>query len=169
MNHPAGAVVLAVLALAACGPDRDPGTPNVEPSAELQTVNHVVSDSLELSTRVSPRVHPSGRVDIELTARNPTPRALDLYLRGRDPTAEVLVRDEAGAVVWRKLEGAAIPAILQLRSLMPGDSLVLRESWTPRDRGGRRLPPGTYRIEAELLVQDGGVLPFPAITFELLP
>ena len=57
-----------------------------------------------------------------------------LYLRGRDITVDLEVRNDAG-VAWRKLENAVIPALLRLESLAPGQRIELTEHWTPTQRG----------------------------------
>lgn len=89
-------------------------------------------------------------IDVVLRVRNDTPRTVELGLRGRDPTFDVVVADGSGRIVWRRLEGAALLAILQLRVLAPGEELVLRARWDGRTREGVAAPPGDYAVHALL-------------------
>jgi hypothetical protein len=99
-----------------------------------------------------PDTAPVGRpVTISLIVEHPGPDALELYLQGRSATFDVEVRDAAGALVWRRLEGAVLQAILQLRVLWPGERFVLHASWDQRDQSGAPVPPGEYRLRGFLL------------------
>lgn len=89
-------------------------------------------------------------IDVVLRVRNDTPRTVELGLRGRDPTFDVVVANASGRIVWRRLEGAALLAILQLRALAPGEELVLRARWDGRTRDGALAPPGDYAVQALL-------------------
>ena len=98
-----------------------------------------------------PREHARGRrVPIVLRVRNDTARPVALGLGGRDITFDVVVTDAAGAVVWRRLQGAAMQAILQLRVLAPGETLELRAEWAGRGARGKLAPPGEYTVQALL-------------------
>ena len=153
------------LALVACGAEPPAASP--APPASSDTVSEpmadVASDSLRLSVYAAGRVARGVRVPIGLEIANVSGRALDLHLRGREITVDVRVRDASGAVVWHRLEGAAVPAILQLVTMTPGETLALEEEWVPGD-----APPGRYTIDAELLAETG-VLSFPPATVELVP
>ncbi len=61
-----------------------------------------------------------------------------------------MVRDADAAIVWRRLEGAVIPQILQVRMLAPGQTLVLRDAWDQRTNSGARVAPGRYTVEGAL-------------------
>lgn len=112
-------------------------------------------DTLRLSLEAPATARAGDGVSVQLRITNTSARVISLYLRGREPTADVLVRTTTGDTVWRKLRGASIPAILQLRLLDPGASLTLRELWP-----ASRIDPGTYRLEAEVLT-DAAPLSFP--------
>lgn len=144
-------LLLTAVLLVACRTDGAP--PQANESADGPEVE-AVNDSLHLSLRVPARVTTGGPIDLELRVANVSGRALDLYLTGREPTADVIVRDAAGSVVWRNLQGA-VPAILLLKPLPPGDSLVLHERWDARAAAA-----GEYTIEARLLT-DADPLVFP--------
>ena len=98
-----------------------------------------------------------------MNVRNPTTRPLDLYLRGRTTTVDVRVEDEAGRVIWQRLEGAVVPAIIQARRLDSGASFAERVEWDGRARGGVAMAPGRYTVRAFLLTESEP-LAAPAVT-----
>ena len=94
-------------------------------------------------------------VPIVLRVRNDDDRPAELYLQGRgEPAFDVVVRTAAGDVAWRRLEGAALQMVLQLKTLGPGETLELRDAWDQRDASGVQSPGGAYDVEAVLLT-DG--------------
>ena len=98
-----------------------------------------------------PREHACGRrVPIVLRVHNGTARNVELGLGGRDITFDVVVTDAAGAIVWRRLQGAAVQSILQLRVLAPGETLELRAEWACRGARGKLVPAGEYTVQAFL-------------------
>ncbi len=125
------------------------------------------SDSLHLELVLPPSVHPGERVPIELRVRNQTARTLDLYLRGRTPTFDVVVTRPDGELVWRRLEDEIIPAILQLRPLASGEQLEVDATWDQRGNSGRPVEPGDYAARGLLLV-EGNPLPTPLVPFRVL-
>ena len=84
---------------------------------------------------------------------NDSDSAMDLHLRGREPTMEVVVSDEHGDTVWRRLDGEMIPAVLQLRSLAPGEQLDVSADWDLR-ADGTLVGPGVYMVRASLVAED---------------
>lgn len=145
-----GATVLS----AACGRGAPPPAP-----ADEARMSDQPSDSLRLSVEI-PAHSAREPVTISLEVKNVADRALELYLRGREPVADVRIRDASGAVVWHNLEKVAVPAILQLRTLAPGEALRMEVRW---ERGGA---PGHYTVEAGLLTELAS-LAFPSANFEL--
>lgn len=95
--------------------------------------------------------------------RNVSGRDLELYLRGREPTLDVVIRDAAGGEVWRSLGSGAVVAVLQLRPLAAGDTLTLHASWQPAASAT-----GRHSIEAALLTELTA-LHFPAATVIIRP
>jgi hypothetical protein len=114
-------------------------------------------------------VHAGAPVGIALLVEHPGPDALELYLQGRSATFDVEVRDAAGQVVWRRLEGKVLQAIIQLRVLWPGERFVLHASWNQRDRDGVAVPPGEYRLRGLLLTDAPEPLATDDVTVRLLP
>lgn len=154
-NHVAWPAAVALL-IGACAPESS--SPALTPDTMDTAMNE--PDSLQLTSQVPPRATAGEAVTLTLEVRNASDRPLDLYLRGREPVAEVRIRDAAGAVVWWNLEGVAVPAILQLRPLAPGESFSIVERWR------RAGAPGRYTVEAALLTETG-TLAFPPARFEV--
>lgn len=111
-------------------------------------------DSLRLVLELPARVPVGAPVRIGLRVENVSGRPLDLYLRGRAIAFDLIVRRaEDGAVVWRRLEGAILPAILRLERLGPGEALQLEDMWDQRTNAGERVMPGAYSVRGELLTE----------------
>jgi hypothetical protein len=102
-----------------------------------------------------------------LRVRNQTERTLDLYLRGRTVTFDVIVARAGGDVVWRRLEDEIIPAIVHLRVLKPGERIEVAVTWDQRTRGGGSVAPGEYTARALLLV-EGDPLETAPVRFEIV-
>jgi len=105
-------------------------------------------------------------VGITLNVENETPRAVDLYLRGRAPTFDVIVARPDGAVVWQRLENEIIPAIVNLRTLAPAERLELATVWDQRTRQGNAVAAGEYTARALLLV-EGDPLETTSVAFQI--
>ena len=97
-------------------------------------------------------------VPMTLRLTNTSAVVRELYLRGRDVAFDIVITDPTGDEVWRLLKGDPIPAILQLRTLKPGETLELRHEWHQRARGGDPVPDGAYTVRAEVLTDGSGSL-----------
>ena len=97
---------------------------------------------------------------------NPTDHAIDLILRGRTPTCDVIVARDDGEIVWQRLEGEMIPAILLVRALAPAERFELSIAWNQRTHHKRYAEPGTYTARGLLLV-EGEPLETPAVNFRI--
>lgn len=80
-------------------------------------------------------VERDSRVPVSLTIRNPTAQPIDLYLRGRDPVFDIVVRRPDGSIAWQRLADEVVQAVLSVRQLPPGESLRVSAEWLPTDRG----------------------------------
>jgi hypothetical protein len=105
-------------------------------------------------------------VSFVLRIENRAERTLDVYLRGRTITVDVVVAGEGGEVVWRRLEDEIIPAIALLRTLAPRERVEVGVVWDQRTRQGRQVQPGDYTARAFLLV-EGGTLETAAASFQI--
>ena len=90
-----------------------------------------------------PEVRTGDTVAIVLRLTNTGTRPIELHLLGRDIAFDVVVTREDGSPVWRRLEHAVLPGILQVKVLAPGESLELHAEW-------RAAAPGTYMLQGVL-------------------
>jgi hypothetical protein len=111
-------------------------------------------DSLRLSLELPAEVDAGEPVAFVFRVENVSGRTLDLYLRGRTIAFDVIVTRPDGAAVWRRLEGEIIPAILRIETLAPDEALELADTWLQRSDAGDAVPPGEYRVHAELLTES---------------
>ncbi|MBI4543196.1 MAG: hypothetical protein HY705_09210 [Gemmatimonadetes bacterium] len=126
----------------------------------------MLADSLQLTLTAPARVRPGVPILFTLRVRNQTQRALDLYLRGRTATFDLIVAREGGEVVWRRLEDEIIPAIVHLRVLRPGEEMELAAEWDQRARSGSSVAPGEYSARA-LLLAEGEPLEAPPVRLQI--
>jgi hypothetical protein len=123
-------------------------------------------DSLRLELLLPSRVSAGAPVPIRLRAQNVTGHPLDVYLRGRTITWDVVIERPAGEVVWRRLEEEVIPAILHVRPLAPGERVEVQTVWDQRTKAGEVVGPGDYVLYGLLLV-EGEPLRSPAKSLEI--
>jgi len=82
-------------------------------------------------------------VPITLRLTNVSPRAVEAHFLGREIAFDIVVSRADGTPVWRRLEGAIVPGILQVRMIAPGETLEWRDVWRPAN-------PGRYRLQGIL-------------------
>jgi hypothetical protein len=138
-----------------------------ETTLPATTVMEPEPDSLGLELVLPPRVRAGEPVTFVLRVQNRTSRALDLYLRGRTITFDVVVSRAGGEVVWQRLEDQIIPAILHLRTIAPSERIELEAVWDQRTRRGTPLEPGEYAARGLLLV-EGEPLETPTVPFRIV-
>jgi hypothetical protein len=131
-------------------------------------VSAATQDTLRLALAGPARVRTGEHVTFTLVVRNGTGRPMDLYLRGRTPTMDLVVETVVGAVVWRQLEGAIIPAIALLHQLPAEGQLEVPVTWDQRTREGAPVGPGRYRVRGSLLVETG-LMEAPPAMLEISP
>jgi Intracellular proteinase inhibitor len=102
-------------------------------------------DSMRVELVVPPKVAAGAPVPIAIRISNTTARPIELHLQGRTVVFDLIV-SRRDAVVWRRLEGEAVTAILQLRMLAPGEVLELKDTWHQTDGAGRPVGPGEYSV-----------------------
>ena len=107
-------------------------------------------------------------VPIKLRVRNTTTAPLDLYLRGRDVTFDIAITDSAGDAVWSRLTGEPVQAILQLRTLAPGEVLELSHDWDQRSQRGSPVAPGRYTVRGTVLTDGTTTLESPPAQLEVV-
>jgi hypothetical protein len=111
----------------------------------------------------------AGGAEIPLTMRieNTSNEPLELYLRGREVTYDFIVTSRDGNVIWRRLEGEIVQAILRVEVLAPGQALELSDSWDQRDYAGRRVAPGVYVVRGVVLSEGSATLESPAVPLRI--
>ena len=142
--------------MAACRSDAVETPETKVPPATTPPATAVIDpapDSLGLELVVPPRVREGEAVPIRLRLQNRSGRPLDLYLRGRTITFDVVVSRPSGEVVWRRLEDEIIPAILHLRTLAPAEQLELNTVLDQRTNLGSPVGSGEYVARSLLLVE----------------
>lgn len=120
-------------------------------------------DSLRLRLSLPEELETGTPVPVTLTVENITDRALDLYLTGRPIAFDLMVSDEAGEEIWRRLEGETIPMVLRIETLAPGAFLELTDTWDQRTNEGEAVPPGTYTVRGEILTEGEGLAAPPRV------
>ena len=100
------------------------------------------------------------------SVRNPTEHAIDLILRGRTSTFDVIVARDDGKIVWRRLENEIIPAIIRVVTLAPADGIELSTVWDQRTPKDEYAEAGIY-VARGLLLVEGEPLETPAINFRI--
>jgi len=128
------------------------------PATPAERVVTSPADSLDFRLDLPTDVRAGDTVPIVLRLENRTARPLELYLRGRTIAFDVIVAREGGQVVWQRLEGEIVPAILQLRVLARGEVLELRTAWDQRTRAGRPAVAGRYVVRGMLLTDGPAAL-----------
>ena len=113
-----------------------------------------VADQLRVRLVSPADVRAGETVPLMVQLENTGKRPLDLYLRGRPIAFDVVVSDRRGALVWQRLRGAIVPAIVQLRTIEPGTTLELEGTWDQRDDAGKPVAPGEYLLRASVLTDQ---------------
>ncbi len=126
--------------------------------AVLGSLAAMPADSPTVELDVPPDVREGEAVPMTLRVTNTADRPLTLRLRGRPIAFDFVVRREDGTIVWRRLAGAMIAMVLQLRTLAPGETLELEDVWQQQDAGGTRVSPGNYTVTAVLLTDSSAPL-----------
>jgi intracellular proteinase inhibitor BsuPI len=140
-----GFFLLLTLALSACSIE-----PRNEKSGQRKTAVNTPRDSLNRELVVPATAAPGSGVPIVLRVTNIRPDSLDLSLQGREIAFDVIVTDEQGAEVYHRLAGQQLPAILQLKTLRPGESLELSDTWkVPASAGGEYVVNGEIKTDAQ--------------------
>jgi Intracellular proteinase inhibitor len=90
--------------------------------------------------------------DLPVTLRlsNPSAEPAMVYIAGRPAAFDIVITRLDGTPVWRRLTGAVISAILQVRVLAPQETLEFSHTWKQQDHHGRSIPPGEYRLTGVL-------------------
>jgi hypothetical protein len=163
-------VLLLPLLAAGCG-DAGDSEPVDTFAAQVEARAGVpfAQEGAVVSLDVPQAVAAGAPVPITIRVKNETAAPLDLYLRGRDVIFDITVADSTGDVVWRKLEGEVTQAILQLKTLAPGEVMELSHSWDQKSHRGQLVAPGRYTVRGSVLTDGQTTLDSPPATMEIKP
>jgi hypothetical protein len=128
----------------------------------------LLQDSIAFRVHAPTSVHAGEPVPIELVLTNRTERPITLYLQGRPLAFDVTVTREDGRLVWRRLEGQVVSAILAVRALAPAESLTFEVVWDGRLPGGAPIPAGQYRITGSVPTDQPEALTTPPVPLQIL-
>jgi hypothetical protein len=103
--------------------------------------------SLQLSAPASASVGTAIR--LTLTLKNTTKQPVQVMLGGRPPTDFVVTTPE-GAEVWRWSTDQVVQAILEVRTLQPGEQLEYNTEWNLKHSRGTLPSPGRYLVKGIL-------------------
>jgi Intracellular proteinase inhibitor len=109
-----------------------------------------VADSMHLEIVLPDSVRAGEPVPVTLRLTNTSQKRLTVYLQGRPIAFDLTVRRLDGTIVWRRLEGEVVSAILAVRQLEPGASLEFEEAWGQVSSTGEAVSPGDYRVTGAL-------------------
>lgn len=124
---------------------------------------------LRFEVHVPPSAPLGTPVPVALRLINTGGKPLDLYLQGRPVAFDIIVARPDGRIVWRRLEGQMIPAILQVRTLGPGEVLELKDEWPQRTNAGQPVGPGTYSVRGILPTDPPKQLETAAVELRVQP
>jgi hypothetical protein len=129
----------------------------------------LLQDSVAFRVDVPAAARAGEPVPIVLRLTNRTERPLTFALQGRPLAFDVTVAREDGTVVWRRLAGQVVSAILAVRTLEPAETLTFEAVWNGRTADGAAARPGRYRVTGSLPTDTPtGLTTLPA-PLELLP
>jgi Intracellular proteinase inhibitor len=110
----------------------------------------VLLGSMTLHLVLPARVRLGEKVPITLQMKNTSRKPATAYLQGRPVAFDIIITRRDGTPVWRRLEGAIVPAVLQVRSLAPGAVIEFHDTWPQRTNLGAAVGPGDYLVTGVL-------------------
>ena len=113
--------------------------------------------SVRVRLEVPERVRAGDRVPIRLRIENALDRPVTIEHTGVALIADVVVTHVEGAVVWRSLDGQAVPTVLAVRTLAAREVVTVDASWDQRTGDGRPVAPGDFLVRGGVRT-DGAAL-----------
>lgn len=125
--------------------------------------------SMTLQIVLPPTARVGQAVPITLRLTNTSREPATAYLQGRPVAFDVIVSREDSTVVWRRLEGAVVSAVLQVRTLAPGEVLEFSDTWSQQSNLGKSVGPGEYLVTAVLPTDPPAELRTLPVRLHILP
>jgi hypothetical protein len=126
-------------------------------------------NSVTLDIVVPATVHVGQAIPITLRLTNSSRKPVTIYLQGRPIAFDITVTRPDGTPVWRRLDGAVVSAILQVRELKAGEVIELSDTWPQLDKGGQSVPPGDYLVTGVLPTDPPAELRSASVPLRILP
>jgi len=162
---PVLAAVLSILVACGGSPGKGDRAARLESEPRLTPSPSGVSLGLELPAKAQ-----AGEpVPITLRVTNESGRRTDLVTQGRPTAFDITVARRGGEVVWRRLEGAVISAVLQVRTLAPGEVRERSDTWSERSNVGKSVEPGEYLVTGALRTDPPTELRTQPVPLRILP
>jgi hypothetical protein len=139
------------------------------PLTESDTVTATAPESLRVRLDVPKEVRVGQPVPIVIRLENGGERPLDLYLRGRTIAFDIFITRADGKLVWQRLKDEIIPAIAQLKVLLAGEVLELKDEWYQRDNRGEPVEPGSYLVRGSVLTDGPAPLETAPASLRIVP
>jgi len=125
--------------------------------------------SMTLQIVLPPTARVGEAVPITLRLTNTSRAPVTAYLQGRPVAFDIIVSRRDGAVVWRRLEGAVVSAVLQVRTLAPGEVLEFSDTWSQQTNLGKSVGPGEYLVTGVLPTDPPAELRTQSVPLRILP
>jgi hypothetical protein len=125
--------------------------------------------SMTLQIALPTTVRVGEAVPITLRLTNTSREPVTAYLQGRPVAFDIIVSRQDSSVVWRRLEGAVITAVLQIRTLAPGEVLEFSDTWSQRTNAGESVGSGEYLVTGVLPTDPPAELRTQSRVLRILP
>jgi hypothetical protein len=129
----------------------------------------LLADSMTLDIKLPAEVPVGHPVPITLRLTNTGRAPLTVYFQGRPVAFDIIVSRRDGTVVWRRLKGAVISAILQVRTLAPAETLEFQDTWSQKTNNGDPVSPGDYLVTGVLPTDPPAELRTTPLPLRLTP
>jgi flagellar hook assembly protein FlgD len=149
----------------------DAGAASQPPPPNLQGVvvagDVPVAEAFELVLRTPQTAYAAGEtVPFEMVLRNRSGQTQTLtFLGGQD--FDIVVRDAAGAEVWRWSTGRVFTQQIRMESFAPGEERRFSATWDQRSDAGQRVAPGNYQATATTATRS--VITSNTVSFRIEP
>lgn len=120
------------------------------PQPPRDPVTTRTADSLRFELIAPAEARAGERVPITLRLTNASHLPVEAHFVGRTITFDIVVARKGGPEVWRRLRGATVQGILQIRMLAPGETLEFKDVWDQRTDAGAPAGAGDYTVQGIL-------------------
>ncbi|MGQ9579236.1 MAG: BsuPI-related putative proteinase inhibitor, partial [Candidatus Aminicenantales bacterium] len=96
--------------------------------------------------------NPDGTITFTLTIQNAGPKTLDLVSLSSQ-IYDIEVYQEAGILIWNWANDRSFLTVITTIILEPAQTRVFQETWQVQTNQGHPVPPGTYKVRAQLVTR----------------